>query len=74
MNFGTMTMILLVVAVILAVMAWRSSPSNHGSTIPYSYFFQQLEKDRVASVTFHSDILTGTWKAIPTETPEGFTG
>jgi len=74
MNFGTMTMILLVVAVILAVMAWRSSPSNHGSTIPYSYFFQQLEKDRVASVTFHSDILTGTWKVIPTETPEGFTG
>ena len=74
MNFGTMTMILLVVAVILAVMAWRNSPSNHGSTIPYSYFFQQLEKDRVASVTFHSDILTGTWKVIPTETPEGFTG
>lgn len=74
MNFGTITLILLVVAVVLAVMAWRSSPSNHGSTIPYSFFFQQLEKDRVASVTFHSDILTGTWKTIPTETPEGFTG
>ena len=74
LNFGSITMILLVVAAVLAVLAWRNSPSNFGTTIPYSFFFQQLEKDGVRSVTFHSDILTGTWKAVPVEIPEGFTG
>ncbi len=74
MNFGSMTMILLVVAVVLAVMAWRSSPSNYGTTVPYSFFILQLKEGLVASVTFHSDILTGKWKVVPAEAPEGFTG
>ena len=74
MNFNSMTLILLAVAAVITVIAWSSSPANYGTTVPYSYFYGQLEKDQVSSVTFHGEILTGRWKSIPTTPPEGLTG
>ncbi len=73
-NFGSMSMILLVIALVLAIFAWNSSPTNYGTTVPYSFFYSQLQKDRVRTVTFHGEILTGKWKTIPEERPEGLTG
>lgn len=74
MNFGSMTMVLLLIAVMLAFFTYSNSPSNYGTTIPYSFFFQQLQKNAVRSVTFHGEILTGKWINVPTEKPEGLTG
>lgn len=69
-----MTLILLAVAAIISVIAWSSSPTNYGTTVPYSFFYSQLLESRVHSVTFHGEILTGRWDSIPSELPEGLTG
>lgn len=74
MNFNSMTLVLLAVAAVISVIAWSSSPTNFGTTVPYSYFYTQLLESRVQSVTFHGEILTGRWTAIPSELPEGLTG
>ncbi|MFM7868936.1 MAG: ATP-dependent zinc metalloprotease FtsH, partial [Planctomycetaceae bacterium] len=73
-NFSSMTLILLVAAVLVSIFAWTSSPTNHGNTVPYSFFYSQLQKNQVRNVTFHGEVLTGRWKQIPAETPEGLTG
>lgn len=78
-NFGSMTMILLLVVLVFAFFSYSNSPSNYGTTIPYSFFFQQLQKSSpetpvVKSVTFHGEMLTGDWANIPKERPEGLTG
>ena len=52
MNFNSMTLILLAVAAVITVIAWSSSPANYGTTVPYSYFYDQLQKNDVNSVTF----------------------
>lgn len=69
-----MTLILLAVAAVISVIAWSSSPTNYGTTVPYSFFYSQLLESRVHSVTFHGEILTGRWDSIPSELPEGLTG
>lgn len=73
-NFSSMTLVLLVAAVLVSIFTWTSLPKNHGNTVPYSFFYTQLQKDQVRNVTFHGEMLIGRWKQIPTETPEGFTG
>jgi len=78
-NFGSMTMVLLLVVLVIAFFSYTSSPANHGTTIPYSFFFQHLqkgtaEKPTVKSVTFHGEMLTGEWVTIPEEKPPGLTG
>lgn len=73
-NFNSMTLILLAVAAVISVIAWSSSPTNYGTTVPYSFFYSQLLESRVHSVTFHGEILTGRWDSIPSELPEGLTG
>jgi cell division protease FtsH len=50
------------------------SPSNFGSTVPYSFFVQQVESGNVKSVRFHGETLTGTWNKIPEKPPAGFQG
>ncbi|MFO0059761.1 MAG: ATP-dependent zinc metalloprotease FtsH [Planctomyces sp.] len=69
-----MTLVLLVAAVLVSIFTWTSLPKNHGNTVPYSFFYTQLQKDQVRNVTFHGEMLIGRWKQIPAETPEGFTG
>lgn len=73
-NFSSMTLVLLVAAVLVSIFTWTSLPKNHGNTVPYSFFYSQLQKDQVRNVTFHGDMLIGRWKQIPTDTPEGVTG
>ena len=69
-----MTLLLLALAAVISVLAWSSSPSNHGTTVPYSFFYEHLSGGLVQNVTFHGDILTGRWKSIPPAPPEELTG
>ncbi|MFN9718749.1 MAG: ATP-dependent zinc metalloprotease FtsH [Planctomycetota bacterium] len=67
-------LVLILVAIGLAVFAYSSSAFNSGSTVPYSFFFQQLQQGKVDTVIFQGTRLTGKWKSIPTEVPPGFEG
>jgi cell division protease FtsH len=73
-NFGSMTMILVLIAVSIAFFSYSTSPSNYGTTIPYSFFFEHLKSGKVKSVTVHGEILTGDWEKIPEDKPPGLTG
>jgi cell division protease FtsH len=69
-----MTMILVLIAVSIAFFSYSTSPSNYGTTIPYSFFFEHLKSGKVKSVTVHGEILTGDWEKIPEDKPPGLTG
>ena len=69
-----MTMILVLIAIAVAFFSYSTSPSNYGTTIPYSFFFEHLKSGKVKSVTVHGEILTGDWDKIPEEKPPGLTG
>jgi cell division protease FtsH len=69
-----MTMILVLIAIAIAFFSYSTSPSNYGTTIPYSFFFEHLKSGKVKSVTVHGEILTGDWDKIPEEKPPGLTG
>jgi len=71
-NFGTM-IILGVIGFALVMWMFYSSPSNYGSTVPYSFVKKQLQADNLDRVRFQQEFMTGEWKAIP-ESPKGFTG
>lgn len=58
----------------LAVFLIFSSGGAVGTTVPYGYFFEQLKSEQVKSIEIHGEILTGEWKQIPSETPEGLVG
>jgi cell division protease FtsH len=73
MSNSTM-LILVLIAIGLAFFAYSSSAFNTGSTVPYSYFFQQLQQDNVKTAVFQGTRLTGEWKVIPEKAPEGFEG
>ena len=73
-NFGSMTMILVLIAIAIAFFSYSTSPSNYGTTVPYSFFFEHLKSGKVKSVTVHGEILTGDWDKIPEEKPPGLTG
>jgi cell division protease FtsH len=69
-----MTLLLLVLAAVISVLAWSSSPTNHGTTVPYSFFREQLAAGIVQSVTFHGEVLTGRWNPVPATAPAELTG
>ncbi|MFN8710395.1 MAG: ATP-dependent zinc metalloprotease FtsH [Planctomyces sp.] len=70
---GSMAL-LVIAAMLLGGYYLFDSPSNHGSTVPYSYFYQQLESRNVRSVRIVGEVLTGRWIKIPEKPPEGFQG
>ncbi len=72
-NFGTMV-ILGVIGFALVMWMFYSSPSNYGSTVPYSFVKKQLEADNILEVRFQQEFMTGEWRVIPKESPKGFTG
>lgn len=72
-NLGTM-IILGVVGFALIMWMFYSSPSNYGSTVPYSFVKQQLEADNIDKVRFQQEFMTGEWKAVPDSPPKGFIG
>jgi cell division protease FtsH len=65
-----MTLLLLVLAAVISVLTWSSSPKNHGTEVSYSFFREQLSAGLVKNVVFHNDVLTGTWKTLPVAPPE----
>ena len=71
-NFGTM-IILGVIGFALVMWMFYSSPSNYGSTVPYSFVKKQLQADNIERVRFQQEFMTGEWKVIP-EAPKSFTG
>ena len=58
---------------ILLIWMWRSSPTNTGSTVKYSFFRSQLAEGNVKEVRIYGDILTGEWIAVPAS-PKGYDG
>ncbi len=71
MNFSSMTLIMLAVLAIISVMAWSTSPSNFGTTVPYSFVIEQIRNDNVRSVEFHGELLTGRWIETPAPAEDG---
>ncbi len=69
-----MMLVLILVAIGLAIFAYSSSAFNAGSTVPYSFFFQELQTGNVEKVVFQGPRLTGKWKKIPEKVPQGFEG
>ena len=54
--------LLLLVLGMLAFWSWQRSPSNHGSTISYSEFRNELDNKNLKSVRFHGEIVTGEFR------------
>ena len=71
MNFSSMTLIMLAVLAIISVMAWSTSPSNFGTTVPYSFVIEQIRNNNVRSVEFHGELLTGRWIETPAPAEDG---
>ncbi|MEZ6035203.1 MAG: ATP-dependent zinc metalloprotease FtsH [Planctomycetaceae bacterium] len=71
-SFGTMV-ILGVIGFMLVMWMFYSSPSNYGSTVPYSFVKKQLQANNIDKVRFQQEFMTGEWKEIP-DSPPGFTG
>ncbi|MBT4865299.1 MAG: ATP-dependent zinc metalloprotease FtsH [Planctomycetaceae bacterium] len=58
-------LIVILILGILLIWMWRSSPTNTGSTVKYSFFRAQLAEGNVKEVRIYGDILTGEWKTVP---------
>ena len=58
-------LIVILILGILLIWMWRSSPTNSGSTVEYSFFRSQLAEGNVKEVRIYGDILTGEWKTVP---------
>ena len=54
--------VMLMLGGLIAFLLWRSSPTNTGTEVPASVFYEQLEKGNVESVKFMNHVITGTWK------------
>ena len=78
---GLGMMPLLVIGCLL-IMVWFlfSSPTNHGTSVPYNFFREQLlaGTGNVKSLTVyhmaHGDVFTGAWIEVPAEKPKSITG
>lgn len=70
---GPTALFLIVLLLIMGYFVF-SSPGNHGTRVPYGYFWEQLELSNVKAVRFHGEILTGEWKNIPSDPPEMLRG
>ncbi|MCA9054186.1 MAG: AAA family ATPase, partial [Planctomycetaceae bacterium] len=58
-------MILLVVLGFAILINWLRSPSQHGTTVDYSFFLRQLDAGNVKSVSMDYLNITGEWKEAP---------
>jgi cell division protease FtsH len=60
--------ILLVVLSLALLVQWFRSPSRAGTTVPYSFFLQQLEAKNIKSAKIDWPVLSGEWVKIPEKT------
>ena len=58
-------LIILLIIVAVAIYFYMTNPSRSGSRVDYSFFNEQLQKGNVKEVTFHGEVLTGTWETPP---------
>lgn len=58
-------LLILIAGGILLFYIYQQSPTNTGSRVKYSFFFEQLIDDNLKEVKFHGEVLTGAWKVIP---------
>ncbi len=72
-NSAPMTFIMIAL-LLLALFFMFNGSGTVGTTVPYGFFRQQLKLENVKSVDIHGEILTGEWRQIPTEAPEGLVG
>ncbi len=56
---------MLAVGALIAFWLWRTSPTNTGTKVPSSFFYQQLANDNVEAVHFMNHVITGKWKRAP---------
>lgn len=72
-GFGPMTFLLILLLLITAYYVF-DDPSNHGTTVSYTYYRQQLDAGNVATAKFYGDRVTGVWKEIPSVPPADLKG
>ncbi|MCA9084396.1 MAG: ATP-dependent zinc metalloprotease FtsH [Planctomycetaceae bacterium] len=66
--------LVLAVVAIVALVSFFRGDANHGTTVPYGFFWNELKKENVKSVGVHGEVLIGEWKSIPEKPPEGLDG
>jgi cell division protease FtsH len=65
---------IMIALVLVALVFMLNGSGSVGTTVPYGYFHRQLKLENVKSVDIHGEILTGEWRAMPEEGPEGLVG
>ncbi len=61
-SFPASWVILFLILTIGFVWMWQASPSNQGKRVDYIFVWRQAEEGKIAKVTYHGELLTGTWK------------
>ena len=64
--FGPLMLVLIALCAI-AIYMYLQLPTNQGTTVKYSFFWEQVTKDNVKEIKFHDDVVTGTWKEPPAD-------
>lgn len=72
-NSTPMTFIMIAL-LLLALFFMFNGSGAVGTNVEYGFFLQQLNKENVKSVDIQGEILTGEWRTIPEEAPEGLVG
>ncbi|MBA4029855.1 MAG: cell division protein FtsH [Planctomyces sp.] len=60
--FSATWLILLAILSIGFLWMWQAAPSNQGKRVDYMFVWRQAELGNIKKVTFHGELLTGTWK------------
>lgn len=66
---GSWTLVFILLLFMMLWM-WNQSPTQYGSTITYSFLWNQIRAKNVKRVEYHGEYLTGEFKKAP-ENPEG---
>jgi cell division protease FtsH len=63
---------LLILTAVVVAFLWLilKGPGNTGTQVSYSFFQEQVDAGNVKSVKVYGEILTGTWKTIPSPPPD----
>lgn len=72
-NSTPMTFIMIAL-LLLALFFMFNGSGTVGTTVPYSFFWQELKQENVKSVTVHGEVLTGEWRIIPENAPKELVG
>ncbi len=64
-GLGGPWLLVLVVVMVMVFWSWQRSPSNHGVTIDYSQFRNELDASNLKSVHFLGEIVTGEFRQPP---------